>query len=147
MSAFCPGFGAGFPGMSTSRMSLPTSARIVAAPQSAPASGQRGSASLSGAAPFLDPRYAKPGGAAPAVTLAARAQVTLGADAVVGLLDISKAGGSEFLGRVEALLRQRRPLARIVRHRKPTFNRPAPDDLRKAILTGGCTHVAVALAD
>jgi len=65
---------------------------------------------------------------------------------VITLLDISKAKGDHLLDRIEALLRERvRPKA-IVRKRKPTFARPAPEELRRDIV--GATDVLVeALAD
>ena len=44
----------------------------------------------------------------------------------VGLLDISKPGGSIFLDLVERLLKQRYGVARVVREKKPTFTKPAP---------------------
>lgn len=54
----------------------------------------------------------------------------------VALLDISKAGGSIFLDRLDALLRERYGVAEVLRFRKPTFAKPAPDavlaDIRKA---------------
>jgi len=65
---------------------------------------------------------------------------------VITLLDISKAKGEHLLDRLEELLRERvRPRA-IVRRRKPTFARPAPDALREEIV--GATDVLIeALAD
>jgi len=65
---------------------------------------------------------------------------------VVTLLDISKAKGDHLLDRLEALFRERTGATAIVRKRKPTFARPAPDDLRREIV--GSTDVVVeALAD
>jgi hypothetical protein len=62
------------------------------------------------------------------------------------LLDISKPKASHLLDRVEELLRERfRPRA-IVRQRKPTYARPAPDDLRQEILKHS-DAVIEALAD
>ena len=65
---------------------------------------------------------------------------------VVTLLDISKAKGNHFLDRIEELLHERvRPRA-VLRKKKPTFARPAPDPLRREILDG--TEVLIeALAD
>ena len=58
------------------------------------------------------------------------------AGARVALLDISKAGGSFFLDRLEALLRDGFGVAEVLRFRKPTFAKPAPEgvlaDIRKA---------------
>jgi hypothetical protein len=65
---------------------------------------------------------------------------------VVTLLDISKAKGNHLLDRIEELLRERARPKAIVRKRKPTFARPAPDELRREIV--GATDVLVeALAD
>jgi len=65
---------------------------------------------------------------------------------VVTLLDISKAKGDHLLDRVEELLRERTGVASVVRRRKPTFARPAPEALRQEI--AGSTDVLVeALAD
>jgi hypothetical protein len=65
---------------------------------------------------------------------------------VVTLLDISKANGSVLLDRLEELLRERARPRAIVRKRKPTFARPAPDELRREIVSA--TDVVVeGLAD
>lgn len=65
---------------------------------------------------------------------------------VVTLLDISKAKGDHLLDRLEELLRERTGVATIVRKKKPTFARPAPDPLRQEIV--GATDVIIeALAD
>ena len=53
---------------------------------------------------------------------------------VITLLDISKAKGNHLLDRIEELLRERAKPKAILRKRKPTFARPAPDDLRQEIL-------------
>ena len=64
----------------------------------------------------------------------------------VTLLDISKAKGDHLLHRIEELLRERARPKAIVRKRKPTFARPAPDELRREIV--GATDVLIeALAD
>jgi hypothetical protein len=44
----------------------------------------------------------------------------------IGLLDISKPGGSFFLDRIEELLRTRYGAAEVVRARKPTYTKNAP---------------------
>jgi hypothetical protein len=65
---------------------------------------------------------------------------------VITLLDISKAKGNHLLDRIEELLRARTRAKAIVRRRKPTFARPAPEELRQEIV--GATDVLVeALAD
>jgi hypothetical protein len=65
---------------------------------------------------------------------------------ITTLLDISKAQGNHLLDRLEELLRERTGAKAIVRRKKPTFARPAPDALRKEIV--GATDVLVeGLAD
>jgi len=64
----------------------------------------------------------------------------------VTLLDISKAKGDHLLDRIEELLRERARPKAVVRKKKPTFARPAPDALRREI--AGATDVLIeALAD
>ena len=63
---------------------------------------------------------------------------------VVGLLDIRKPRGDVFLDRLEAQLRTRG--VEVRRYSKPTFTRPAPQDLRRQIATQ-CDFVIEALAD
>lgn len=62
----------------------------------------------------------------------------------VGLLDINKPKGEQFLDRVEELLRVR-GVAEVVRLRKPSFTRPAPDEVIS--LADRCGAVVEALAD
>jgi len=65
---------------------------------------------------------------------------------VITLLDISKAKGDHLLDRVEELLRERAQPKSIIRKKKPTFARPAPEDLRAEILKTS-DAVIEALAD
>ena len=65
---------------------------------------------------------------------------------VITLLDISKAKGDHLLDRVEELLHERLHPKAVIRKRKPTFARPAPDDLRAEILKQS-DAVIEALAD
>ena len=65
---------------------------------------------------------------------------------VITLLDISKAKGDHLLDRIEELLRERTHPALIVRKKKPTFARPAPDPLRQEIV-GGTDVLIEGLAD
>ena len=64
---------------------------------------------------------------------------------VVGLIDISKPGGSVFLDRLADRLQRETGVARITRAVKPTFSKLAPqallDDMRDA------EAVVLALAD
>jgi hypothetical protein len=65
---------------------------------------------------------------------------------VMGLLDISKNGSDIFLDRVEELMREHFDLADIVRVTKPTFGRPAPQELITE-LADRCNFVVEGLAD
>ena len=65
---------------------------------------------------------------------------------IVTLLDISKAKGDHLLDRIEELLRERARPKAIVRRKKPTFARPAPDPLRQEIV-GATDALVEALAD
>jgi hypothetical protein len=65
---------------------------------------------------------------------------------VITLLDISKAKGDHLLDRIEELLIERAKPKAILRKRKPTFARPAPDELRQEILRDSDV-VIEALAD
>jgi hypothetical protein len=47
----------------------------------------------------------------------------------VGLLDISKPGGSIFLDRLEELLRTKYGVAEVVRAKKPTYAKNAPQQV------------------
>lgn len=47
----------------------------------------------------------------------------------IGLLDISKPGGSIFLDRLEQLLRSQYGVAEVVRAKKPTYTKNAPPQL------------------
>jgi hypothetical protein len=65
---------------------------------------------------------------------------------VITLLDISKAKGDHLLDRIEELLIERARPRAIVRKKKPTFARPAPDELRREIMSESDV-VIEALAD
>jgi hypothetical protein len=65
---------------------------------------------------------------------------------VVTLLDIVKPRGDVFLDRLEERLRERLPGVEVIRASKPTFTKPAPEDLRAAIAVRS-TAVIEALAD
>jgi len=47
----------------------------------------------------------------------------------IGLLDISKPGGSFFLDRLEEILRTKYGAAEVVRARKPTYTKNAPPQI------------------
>ena len=64
----------------------------------------------------------------------------------IGLLDISKPRGNVLLDRLEERLHERVPALVVRRYRKPTYAKPAPDDLRRQIAEE-CDLVIEALAD
>ncbi|MBM3140704.1 MAG: hypothetical protein FJZ92_11020 [Chloroflexi bacterium] len=64
----------------------------------------------------------------------------------IGLLDISKPRGNVLLDRLEVRIRERMPNVDVRRYRKPTFAKPAPEDLRQRIAQE-CSFVIEALAD
>lgn len=64
----------------------------------------------------------------------------------IGLLDISKPRGDVFINRLEEHLKQRLPGVELRRYSKPTFTKPAPEDLRRKIAEE-CSFVIEALAD
>ena len=51
----------------------------------------------------------------------------------VALLDISKPRGNILLDQIEMRLAERLPDIKVNRYNKPTFTKPAPDDLRHQI--------------
>jgi hypothetical protein len=63
----------------------------------------------------------------------------------IALLDISKPGGSIFLDRLQALLVENHGVAHVIRHMKPTFTKPAPEDIIEKLR--GMDAVVEALAD
>lgn len=63
----------------------------------------------------------------------------------VGLLDISKPGGSFFLDRLEELLRTRYEVAEVVRAKKPTYSKNAPPQVIEQLR--GMDAVIEGLAD
>jgi len=67
--------------------------------------------------------------------------------ASIGLLDISKPGGRVFLDYLERELTRRYGVARIIRETKPTFTRPAPEEVLEKLKTAGAQAVIEALAD
>lgn len=67
--------------------------------------------------------------------------------ATVGLLDISKPGGSVFLDRLEQRLIEEHGVQRVVRDAKPTFAKPAPEDVINRLQQAGVQAVIEALAD
>jgi hypothetical protein len=65
----------------------------------------------------------------------------------IGLLDISKPGGSIFLDHLELLLKQRYGVALVFRAMKPTFTKPAPEAVIGKLIDAKCDAVIEALAD
>ena len=64
----------------------------------------------------------------------------------VAFLDISKPRGNVLIDRLEEILSERLPDVTINRYAKPTFTKPAPDDLRRQIQEAN-DFVVEALAD
>ncbi len=64
----------------------------------------------------------------------------------LGLLDISKTRGNILIDRLEERLTEQLPGVEIRRYKKPTFTKPAPEDLRQRIAEE-CNFVIEALAD
>jgi len=65
----------------------------------------------------------------------------------VALLDISKPGGSIFLDRIESLLKDRFKVDQVLRVTKPTFSKPAPEEIINRIVSERVGAVIEALAD
>ena len=64
----------------------------------------------------------------------------------VALLDISKPRGDVLIEQIAARLREEMPGVEIHRYRKPTFTKPAPEELRRQIAKES-DFVIEALAD
>jgi hypothetical protein len=64
----------------------------------------------------------------------------------VALLDISKPRGDVLINQIAARLREEMPEVEIRRYRKPTFTKPAPEELRRQIAKES-DFVIEALAD
>ena len=64
----------------------------------------------------------------------------------VALLDISKPRGDVLIDRLERHLKARLPGVSFKRYSKPTFTKPAPEDLRRRVAQE-CGFVIEALAD
>lgn len=89
---------------------------------------------------LIDPMNETPAGAAhPAQRLASLE------GRAIGLLDISKPGGSVFLDRLERVLKEQHRVGTVLRVMKPTFARPAPDAVIEQLR--GMDAVVEALAD
>ncbi len=77
----------------------------------------------------------------------AAARLTTLSGARIAMLNISKPGGSVFLDRLDTLLRERYRVADILRFRKPTFAKPAPEAVLADIREQQPHAVIEALAD
>lgn len=64
----------------------------------------------------------------------------------VALLDINKPRGDVLMDQVAVRLAERYPGVAVKRYKKPTFTRPAPDDLLR-LLASEADFVIEALAD
>lgn len=82
--------------------------------------------------------------AAPTARPLAGTRLADGQPATIALLDIRKPRGDVFLDELERLLAQRGHS--VIRTAKPTFAKPAPQDMR-AEIASQCEAVIEALAD
>ncbi len=64
----------------------------------------------------------------------------------LALLDIAKPRGNVLLNQLETVLQARLPKVKFARYTKPTFTKPAPDELR-AEIRAKADFVVEALAD
>jgi hypothetical protein len=76
-------------------------------------------------------------------SLTARPEAITG---TVGFLDISKPRGNILIDQLQVRLQERLPDVTFKRYNKPTFTKPAPEDLRRKIAEE-CGFVIEALAD
>jgi hypothetical protein len=65
---------------------------------------------------------------------------------VIGMLDISKPKGNFFLDHLAKRIKEHYQPREIIRRTKPTYTRPAPEEIRKE-LEQKCDIVIEALAD
>ena len=79
-----------------------------------------------------------------AAALAARVPELRGK--VIGMLDISKSKGTFFLDRIAERLTEEFQPRELIRRTKPTYSRPAPEEIRKE-LEQKCDLIIEALAD
>ena len=71
---------------------------------------------------------------------------TQGITGTVAFLDIRKPRGNVLIDQMETLLAKRLPDVQFKRFTKPTFTKPAPDDLRREVQESA-DFVVEALAD
>ena len=133
----CAGFGAGFKNMSTSRLSLPVTEADVDVSKFWP---RKTTHSTLFKKSIVDPRV---GG-----TLASTSPSQRPLNKPlrkIAVFDISKGGSKDFLDAVASCLSSFK--VPIVRFRKPTFARRAPEQLIDDIVKSGVSHVVLGLAD
>lgn len=65
----------------------------------------------------------------------------------IGMLDISKPGGRQFLDRLSEILKNDYGVKDVQRFQKPTFAKPAPAEVIDRILKAQVQGVIEALAD
>ena len=136
-SMFCPGFGVGRAPMPSANLSRPVTRTVQCPTQPVTTTGPGPSASEH---VVLDPTSEQD------VPIFNPTKRTGQIGGTVGLLDISKPGGSIVLARLAEKLTQMYPTLTVNRYTKPTFSRRAPPELIKQI-TGSCNFVIAALAD
>ena len=141
-SSFCSGFGVGLPPRPTAHLSSAVCVSVEPPPANAE---EAPSASLALPRDLADPlgaRVVKP------LKLAQRSGESALRFERVCLLDISKRGGKEVLGRIsQRLCDQPTTRVSVRRYCKRTFSRPMHAELRREIRASGCSSAVLGLAD
>eukprot|EP00041_Stephanoeca_diplocostata_P004005 m.40109 g.40109 ORF g.40109 m.40109 type:complete len:494 (-) comp14782_c0_seq5:3556-5037(-) len=138
-SVFMPCFGVGTPPMPTAGLSRPTSRKIEPVPENVP----QHAAVIADVVVLVDPSLEN---TVTPLQPSPRAADIFHAPVTVGLMDISKAGGSVVLSHLGDLLTKKFPGVKLAKFCKKTFSRPADATLLQQIATT-CDVVVAALAD
>lgn len=141
-TAFMPGFGIGKPPMPTANLSTAVSRKVPPSrpPTRFPSHGASGGGAL------MDPCGASTVVPFELASRVGKRAALLAAGATVALIDISKQRGGELLDHIARLLLRHNPGVIVKRFTKPTFSRPAPDDLIQRVVKE-CAFAVSALAD
>lgn len=142
-SAWCPGFGIGKEGMPSYKMSSPVSMKVDPLPALFSEESKEvleEEVGKEGELVLMNPK------AEESYSVFEPATRTGEMKGLVGLLDISKPGGSVLLARLAERLRHEFPDLSFENFRKPTFSRPCPAVMRQDIASR-CQFVVAALAD
>ena len=150
-STTCAGFGVGLPPRPTANLSMACSAKVeeqggnnnksYSAKEVKAKIGEISIGPRTNSYGLIDPT-----GAYPRTALNPSLRLPTLDNATIGLLDISKPGGSTLLDQIERRLLTDYPNLRCMRVSKPTFSRPMPKDFHQSKLQK-CTTIIAALAD